>query len=266
MQNAPSAESPFSSVVGLGAFVSEHKPSAFNRWTNLFGGCLFVIGGPALLLLGLYMLYDAYVRTGLNRLDESPFWLPLLCGAIAAPLGLYGLYQSWRNWGLAVALYEGGFAYNNRSDLKQIRWDDIDAVWQSITKHYRYGIHTGTTHLYTIQLNDKTRILLDNKFPKIENLGKAITNGSANALFPRYVAALKSGQRATFGPLAMDMSSLYSGSKSLEWKDIKAIKISQGIISIKKEGGWFNWATVTVPQVPNFWVFLELVSRFTKVE
>ena len=54
--------------------------------------------------------------------------------------------------------------------------------------------------------------------------------------------------------------------RSESLKDIKAIKISQGIISVRKEGGWFNWATVTVPQVPNFWVFLDLVSRFTKVE
>lgn len=266
MQSTPSADSPFSSVVGLGAFVSEHKPSTFNRWAGLAAGCVFVIAAPALLLAGFYLLYDAYIRTGLYRLDESLFWLPLLCGVIGAPIGLYGLFQSWRNWGLAAALYEGGFAYHDRKGLRQIKWGDIDATWQSITKYYRYGIHTGTTYIYTIQLNDKSRIVLDNKFPKIESLGKAITNGSANALFPRYVAALKSGQRVTFGPIAMDINGLYSGNKSLQWKDIKAIKTSQGIISVRKEGGWFNWATVTVPQVPNFWVFLDLVSRFTKVE
>jgi len=252
--------------MGLGKLVSEHKLTAMNRWSNLIAGCAFVAAAPALLLLALYMVYDAYSRYGLNRVDDSPFWLPLLCGIIAAPLGLYGLVQSWRNWPLAVALYEGGFAYHDRKGLRQIRWDEIEAVWQSITKHYRYGIHTGTTYLYTIQLNDKTRLTLDNKFPKIEGLGKAITNGSANALFPKYVAALKSGQRVTFGPLSLDLNGLRAGNKSLEWKDIKSVRIQQGMIWIKKEGGWLNWASYSVPQVPNFWIFLDLVSRFTKVE
>jgi len=38
------------------------------------------------------------------------------------------------------------------------------------------------------------------------------------------------------------------------------------LISVKKDKGWFNWATVTVPQIPNFFIFYELIGRFTKIE
>ena len=261
-----SSNSPFASVMGLGPLQSEHRPSAFNRWANLIAGFLFIGAGPALLLVAAYLYIDTYTRFGLLRANDSGFWLPLICGVIAAPIGLWALYSAWRNWPLAAALYEGGFAYNDRKGLKQVRWDDIYAVWQSITKHYTNFVYTGTTYHYTIQLRDKSRIVLDNKFPKIENLGKAITVGAANTLFPRYVAALKSGQRVNFATLAMDVTGLYSGNKALKWDEIKAIKINQGIISVKKEGGWFNWASVTVAQVPNFWIFYDLISRFTKVE
>jgi len=89
--------------------------------------------------------------------------------------------------------------------------------------------------------------VLDNKLPGIEQLGNEIVKGSSIALFPRYWQALQSGQRLTFGPLALDKQGLYSGNKSLQWSEIKAIKIQQGVISVKKEGGWFNWASVTVP-------------------
>lgn len=258
--------SPFAAVIGLGAFQSEHKPSGTGRIANLVIGIGLIVGAPIACAVGVWMGWDAYNSHGLNRVLDSGFLLPLLCGGLILPAGAWTVFTVFRNWRLNLALYEGGFAYVDRQGLRQVKWTDIDAVWQSITKHYRYGVHVGTTYNYTIQLNDKSKITLDNKFSKIEQAGKAITNGSANALFPKYVAALKSGQRVTFGPLSLDPYGLYSGNKSLTWQEIKAVKIVQGIISIKKEGGWFNWATVSVPQVPNFWVFIDLVSRFTKVE
>lgn len=266
MQSSLNPDSPFMAVAGLGAFQSEHRPSAASRWTNVAFGLLSVAAGPALLLVAAYMYFDALNRFGSARANDSGFWIPLLCGVAAVPIGLFIIFQAWRNWPLAAALYEGGFAYNDRKGLKQCRWDEIDAVWQNVTKHYRNGIYTGTTYLYTIQLRDKTRITLNNQLPKIEALGKAVSVGTANALFPRYAADLRSGQRVSFGPLAMDANGLYSGNKSVLWNEIKAVKIQQGVISVKKEGGWFNWASVTVPQVPNFWIFYDLVSRFTKVE
>lgn len=262
----PDPNSPFASVINLGAFKSDHSPPKRNRWINVIFSGLFLAAGPVLLLVALYLAYNAYNRYGISQVDDSGFWLPLVCGGLAIPLGLYGLFSAWRNWPLAVALYENGFAYNDRKGLKQVHWNNVDAVWQSITKHYRNGIYTGTTYLYTIQTKDKQRVVLDNKFAKIEDLGNAITRGSASALFPHYIQALQQGQRLTFGPLAIDPNGIYSGNKALRWDEIKGIKIHQGAISVKKEGGWLNWATATVPQIPNFLIFYDLIGRFTKVE
>ena len=262
----PDPSSPFASVINLGAFKSGHSPSKRSRWINVIFSGLFLAAGPVLLLVALYLAYDAYNRYGISRVDDSGFWLPLVCSGLAIPLGLYGLFSAWRNWPLAVALYENGFAYNDRKGLTQVHWNNIDAVWQSITKHYRNGIYTGTTYLYTIQTKDQKRVALDNKFVKIEDLGNAIISGSANVLFPRYVQALQQGQRLTFGPLAIDPNGIYSGNKSLRWDEIKGIRIHQGTVSVKKEGGWFNWATAAVPQIPNFLIFYNLIGRFTKVE
>ena len=59
---------------------------------------------------------------------------------------------------------------------------------------------------------------------------------------------------------------MYAGQKALTWGEIKAVKLAQGVLSVKKEGGWFNWTTATVPQIPNFFVFYDLLGRLTKVE
>ena len=85
-------------------------------------------------------------------------------------------------------------------------------------------------------------------------------------LFPRYATAINNGQRVNFGPLGLDREHLYSGNKSLLWSEIKGVKLDRGNISVKKEGGWFSWASVTVPQVPNFFVFYALLRNFTKIE
>jgi hypothetical protein len=229
-------------------------------------GVGLLIAAPVALVIAVGLAWDAYNHYGLNKIWDSGFVLPLIAGVLFFPAGLWVLLQAFLNWKTSVALYEGGFAYNDRKGLRQIKWTDIDAVSQNIVKYYRYGRHVRTTYLYTIDLNDKTRVTLDNKFPGIDALGKAITNGAAQALFPKYMTMVKTGQRVNFGPLALDTQGLYSGNKSLTWQEIKAVKINKGVISVRKEGGWFNWVTVTVPKIPNFWIFVDLVSRFTKVE
>lgn len=261
-------ESPFASVMGLGPLVAEHKLKTSNRWTNLGCAAFSILLAPLACGGAAFGLYDTYSRYGMARIDNEAPGLAIvaLFGVGALALGVWMLYTAWRDWKTSAALYENGFAYVDRKGLQQVRWDQVEAVWQAITKHYRNGIYTGTTHVYTIQTQDKQKVVLDDKFDKIADLGGAIQKGTTNVLYPRYVAALQSGQRLTFGPLAIDGQGIYSGNKSLLWSEIKAIKLNAGNISVKKEGGWFNWASATVPQIPNFFIFYDLISRLTKVE
>jgi hypothetical protein len=265
MQNP---NNPFASVMGLGPLKTEHPANKTSARFNLGCGIVSLIAVPILLVLSAYLFFDVYSRFGPARIDDKTFdiFWPLGAAALALALGAWLIFDYWRNRGLAAALYEQGLAYHDRNGLKQVRWDQVDAVWQAITKHYRNGVYTGTTHLYTIQAQGGDRIVLDDKLTKVEELGSAIQQNVASALFPRYVNAITQGQRVTFGPLAIDREGIYSGNKSLTWNEIKAIKLDKGNISIKKEGGWFNWASASVPQIPNFYIFYELIGRLSKWE
>ncbi len=265
-------ESPFTSIVGLGALKSEHRYKSAGKWFGVVFGMVCLLAAPFLCLLSAYLGYDTYTRFGSSRglervMDiDSGVGVTLCFGIGALVVGAFVLWEAWRSWPVAAALYENGLAYNDRGGLKQVRWDDVDGVWQSVTKHYRNGIYVGTTHLYTVQARDGMKIKLDDKLTDVEELGNQIQRGTASVLFPRYWQSLQNGQRVTFGPLALDLKGLYSGKKELTWQEIKGVKIAQGVISVKKDKGWFNWATVTVPQIPNFWIFYELIGRFAKVE
>jgi hypothetical protein len=261
---ASNQDSAFAAVVGLGALKSEHRYKG-SKWVGLVAAVLCLAAVPVGVLITAYLGYDAYQRYGLRRVDDAVI-LPLIVVGIIGVIGVVAAFNTWRNWPLAARLYENGFALNERSGLRQVRWDQVEAVWQSVTKRYYNGVYVGTTHVYTVRTNDAQKVVLDDRLVKVEDMGKAIQYGTSQALWPRYIQALQAGQRVTFGPFALDAQGMYSGKKALQWKEIKAVKIQRGMISVRKEGGWLNWAGASVPQIPNFYIFYDLLARFTKVE
>ena len=259
--------SPFTSVIGLGQLKTEFNPRGRGRWVSVIVGLIFLAGGPVLALVGAFMGYVTYQERGLVKVSGAVIpWLVM--AAIAFVLGVAILFSAWRNWTLAAALYENGVALNTRKGVQQVAWADVGSVWQAVTKHYTNGVYTGTTHIYTVQTNTGEKLIFNDSLGKnVEELGRAIQQGTASALFPRYWQALQNGQKLNFGPLGLDKTNLYSGKKELPWSQIPSIKIEKGNISIKKDGkGWFAWAAASVPQIPNFFIFYEIVSRLTKIE
>jgi hypothetical protein len=264
MQNNP--VSPFQGVMGLGGLKQEFRTQGRGRWMNVVLGGLMLVAAPALVLLAAYLGYDAYNTRGLTRVDEAVIG-PLACSLGAFVIGAALLFNTWQNWGRAAALYEKGVALNSRKGVQQVAWPEIEAVWQAVTRHYTNGVYTGTTHVYTVKTNGGEKLVFDDRLGKqVEVLGQAIQQGATDNLFPRYWQALQSGQKLTFGPLALDQQKLYAGKKELPWNEIKAVKIEKGVISVRKDKGWFNWASASVPQIPNFFIFYGLIGRFAKVE
>ncbi len=264
MQTNP--DSPFASVIGLGTRKAEYSAAGRGRWAPVVFGVLMLAAAPVLLVVAAYVAYtDMTTRGTLRMWENAP--LPLIFGLGAGFLGIIVLFSAWRNWRLAAALYENGVAVMGQKGLQQFAWADVTGVWQQVTKHYTNGVYTGTTHRYTVQLNTGEKIVLDDRLgKKVEELGNAVQTGVTNTLFPRYWQSLQTGQRLEFGPMALDREKLYAGKKELRWDEIKAIKLDKGVMSVRKDKAWLNWSTVAVPQIPNFFVFLEMVGRHAKIE
>lgn len=257
--------SPLMTVVGLGALKGVHERKG--KTGGVIAAVFFMVAGIALAIGGIaWGLYEVYTFGSSRWDDASP--AIILGGGIGGVMflgGAWSLFNSLRTWKLAVGLYDQGLGVVGNGGVQQVRWDQVTETYQQVTRHYTNGVYTGTTHRYTIVVDGK-KTVFDDKLKGVEDLGNAIQNGVSNALFPRFAAAINNGQRVNFGPLGLDREHLYSGNKSLLWSEIKGVKLDRGNISIKKEGGWFSWASVTVPQVPNFFVFYALLRNFTKIE
>lgn len=257
-------EAPFAGVSSLGPLVSEHRGSGASKWVGIVLGGLSLLGALGCVLgAGLGVLEQLSRR----RPDiVSALVGPLVGLAICLPLAALFFWLAYRNWRLAAALFDEGFAYYDRKGLRVVRWDDIELVYQNIIKRYVNGVYAGTMHTYTAHLRDGAKVVLDDRIRNVEALGSALVKTSAVRLLPRYAQALQAGQRVSFGPLALDPQGLYAGKKALAWTEIKAVKLERGILSVAKEGKWLSWTSATVPQIPNFYVLMTLLGRFTRVE
>ncbi len=224
-----------------------------------------IIGALFLGGLGAFFLFGAYQST-IERASGGTNITLGLFGVGMLAFGAFILFNWWKNRGVHVQVYSGGLARIQGEKSQEIRWDDIRAVWQSITKHYRNGIYTGTTYLYTVQTADNRKLTFGNEIKGVEQLGQQLQQESTSRLFPRMVAAYNAGQNVPFGDFTINKEGISHKNKSLSWAEIEGAQINNGYVTFKKQGKWFNWANVPVAQIPNLIVFLSLVDHVVGIK
>jgi hypothetical protein len=264
--NSTQIPEEFSSVYGLGLPTGLFLIGSASRWVSAVFG-LLLLGGAALAVV--YGMYDTYVQTA--KYGPAVFQrtvTPPVC--IAAIMFLFGLWlalSAFVNWKKAVVLYEKGLAYNDRKGLQTWRWEEIHYFFIAITRHYYNGIPTGTTTLYTLKKPDGSQLKLDNKFSKIQVLGKFIQQNVFPLHYERLVQALKNGQSVTLGSVALSKDGITIGKKAFPWAEVEQVGIQSGFVSVKKKGGgWFSGASAPVASIPNLEAMLAVVDQVVNVK
>ncbi|HEY1352557.1 MAG TPA: DUF6585 family protein [Ktedonobacteraceae bacterium] len=228
-------------------------------------GARRIIAGILLLVISLGL-----AAVGLGVISEEPtssdnttggillllFGACLLAGAIYSLL--YGtLHKHW-----CVYVFAYGFLYKKGNQAPQpFRWDQIEAVWYQVTRHYYNGVYTGTTHRYRVRRRDGHEVVLNNRFTQVGQLGESINNQVTKTLLPQVVAAYNAGQTITFGPLSVNRQGLTNIlGKLLPWSEITGIDIQHGYVAVRQAGKWLKWSNQPVARIPNVFVFIALVK------
>ena len=242
-------------TAGLGAHQGRYTSSTRRNSLLAFFGVLLLIGAAG--------AGYAFFTTDPKATDrEGMIVVAVLFAAIGAPL--LGIWLAQR--GKIVEVYENGLVRLRGKTVKVTRWDDIDAVWQQITRNYYNGVYTGTTYVYTIQTRNGEKFKITNVYKDVESLGNIMQSEVTKRLLPPMVRAYQSGQTVSFGKLSLSPQGLIYKDKQLAWNEIKDLKIDRGYISVKKEGGrWSNWASVSAASVPNLLVFLAMIDSIVGI-
>jgi hypothetical protein len=93
---------------------------------------------------------------------------------------------------------------------------------------------------------------------KIDELGQAVAQGITQALVPRALHSIQTGQTLTFAQFSIDIQGISNGRESIPWQQVEAVNVNQGQISIQKAGKFFSWGSAPVSKIPNFLVFIAL--------
>jgi hypothetical protein len=201
--------------------------------------------------------------------------LPLV-GAAILLAALCGLISTYSHRNTRVVVHEHGFVHFGRDKIRVIRWEQIAYVRHSVTERAtttkpKFDGTTSTTtsfhHRYSIQCFDKTKLELNETFPRLRSLGETIETESARYLLPAVQKALYARQSVNFGALKVDRQGLtMDKERMLAWQELQEIIVDEhhGHVIIKKRGAWQDWASFALDQIPNAVVLHALVKSITE--
>ncbi|NJN44880.1 MAG: hypothetical protein HC806_09290 [Anaerolineae bacterium] len=195
--------------------------------------------------------------------------LPVLCvTAVFLLIGFAALWGAYSNWKKAAVLYQEGLGYSDNKGVRSLRWEQIAGMTSAVTKHYRNGIYTGTTHIYTLWDREGSKIVLNDVFPKVEELANIIREKIFPYLYKSAADRYNAGQIVQFGPVSISKSEgITLQKKSYKWDEVSQVNVQQGLLKVaKKGGGWFSGTNLAISTIPNYEVLLSIINQVVGVK
>ncbi|MBN2006125.1 MAG: hypothetical protein JXA21_22405 [Anaerolineae bacterium] len=257
-------DSNLASAPTLGQLIGAHKLTFGQKWGRLIGGIIGILLGPGI-AFGLPLFWAGVDSQALQEITKTPFYqyMPLGLGVLAAVMGLFTLINVWRNWPLAMNVYENGFEYIDRHGVKTNLWEEVESVRQQVIRYYQYGfIPSGTSYWISLQTKNGGYFIVDNRFSKVKKLAEAVQERVANSQLPKYLADLEAGNRIEFGSLGFDHEGVYQSNKKLPWNEVGKVEFKSGNLVISKKGAWGSWYKASVAEMPNAVLFVVIAKRY----
>jgi len=177
-------------------------------------------------------------------------------GLVYAGPGAFWFISTMRKRDLRVAVFPEGLSYTKGGKTDFIAWDDVETVWQTITRVQ----DTFTVRSCKMQLRDGTKIRFTNALRNVAGLITTVQREATSRILGRARKAYLAGETVSFGKFGISKAGISQGSKTLPWEQVSGVTVDKGVVTIKKEGRLLKWASVNVSEMPNFFVFAHMVG------
>lgn len=271
--NSSSLQIPpqFTAVFGIGGPQAIFQRKGAGKWAGVIFGVIMLGAAAIGFLAGSYMTYANYTKYGPASLQGqlTGIFLPtVVITGIVFLISIAILWSTYTNWRKAAVVYQDGFGYSDHKGVRTMRWDQITGMTSAVTKHYRNGIYTGTTHIYTLWDNKGTKLVLNDALPKVEDLANHIRQGIFPHLYKSAADNYNAGQTVNFGPVSISKANgIAIKKKSYKWDEVSQVSVQQGFLKIaKKGGGWFSGENVMIASIPNYEVLLSIINQVVGVK
>ncbi len=264
--NMPQLQKAFPSQSSLGVLKESFPLREGRRWAWLAAALVFLGSSAGVVVYGLYLANLGWKRYGAAVATESLFW-PVITTAGLLLLSLIFAGIAYANWVKAIMLCQNGFAYKDRRGLHPWRWRDVTSLRMAVTRHDIFGLHTGTTHVYTVENSSGNRLVLNDGFGRVEELARVIEENTFPLLFEQAIQQFNFAKNLNFGPIMVNKTGIQVGRKSFSWGEIQQVSVHQGILKVsEKRGGWLSGASAATAAIPNLRVLLSIVGQVVKVK
>lgn len=258
-------------VKDLGQPTWEYKSGVSLGPAGLVLGLLLLLVGLAMFVAGWAIdlsingaAYASHDRKALEVSDRSYGLLgcagviPLTAGGLVTLLALTMRRRR-------VIVFTGGLLDVLGRRRTVCRWDQVEAVWQSVTriKLVRPGgrvRRTQTIHYYAVQVEGGPRLHYNDRLPKVGLLGARILRETREHRLRRALERYNAGELVDFDVYAIDRKSLHFRDDRIPWRDVKRVSASQGVIYADLRGDRRGYVEAPVGQVANAEVFLALAD------
>lgn len=226
---------------GLGELLAAYKPKYSNP--------LIIIG---IALAGI--IVDIVATVAIYAAGWIVFYLYIIPFLILA-WAIYALASC----NLRVYVFTSGFIRAKGRQGEVIRWDQIQAIWESVTRS-SYSYRNTLTYTYTVQRNDGKIFKQGSPLQKSDAMGASIKREVVKIHLPLAKAAFQAGQTLSFGSINVDSQGVNNGKEMIPWNQIVRLSISQGKVVVEQSGLQLRWTAVKSAEVPNLSVLISLVN------
>ncbi|HBG74070.1 MAG: hypothetical protein A2X25_08265 [Chloroflexi bacterium GWB2_49_20] len=251
----------FSSMAGFGELVNFFPARKIKFWLPVIYGTVFLIISLASFLFGITMSSQEIRQHGTIVVGSLLFW-PGIIALTAFLLAVWMAWLAYTRWGLSAAVYQNGFAFNNRKGLHTWFWQDVVSLYMAVTRHYTNGIYSGTTHVYSIVNKNGKCLVLNDVINKVEEMAGLIEEYIYSGLYSQASQSYNSGKKLAFGNVILDAGGIGIGKKEYAWNQVERVFLRQGVLHIvRKDGSFFKNARVRVAAIPNFRVLISILEQ-----
>jgi hypothetical protein len=177
--------------------------------------------------------------------------------------------------------FERGLVWHlDDAEPETYRWDQVATVNWSATRMYAAGgFYKGTQFSITLKSSDERSLKISGfcqepavkrkadpqaaSYRMYQFLTRARDVASA-MLLPGAIAALNRGEQLFFGDFRIDPTGIQAPKGFVPWSSIRDVNVSNGFVSIMKEGKFFPLSHKKVDQIPNFPLFLILAETLKR--
>jgi hypothetical protein len=238
---------------GLG----EGPTAQYGTVKSVSGAFIFI--GLSMGVIGLGLIIGGLIAS----LSDTSLLCLSAAGLLPMGASVWAVVQFATRRKRRVLIYPEGLVHIRGRKTQVFRWDAIEKTWVSFQKTRRGG--RSVQRIFTIQDAHGTKVQFGGDIIGIVKLGETIQEEVTKRLLPRAMETYNAGGSVQFGHLSLSQQGLSNGRETVPWSQIEEVKIDRGIITVRREGQWLNWANVTVSGTPNVFVFLTMANRIVGV-